>query len=634
MVAETVTQNKVLTCYAMQFPTMSTQDNTVSRKLKFKITTKGIRDDSEDRSRPNILKVTIKNGQKDRGIVGGTKCSEANVFVRPDMPTNSCKRRSEMSLDNQRRKKQKMDRSLKLQCSNILKELMNHPDGWIFSEPVDPVKLQIPDYFSIITEPMDLGTIKSKLEGNMYSGAEEFAADVRLTFSNAMLYNPPENRVHESAKVLDGNFRRRWKSLVAKLKQGNENVNQASFVNDVKENGQDSWNAVEKNCHDTKRTGHNKPTLRVKLGTHRPMPVEEKENFRLELMQLFSGKMMENLRIVFQKFGLGGLNKERIDSFIDSTGDETLWKLRREIKVFLDAKDTKVGSERIAVNGCTSSRIPDQREQCSQSAYDTANHSTDFEVAKCSSCCLDLPKNGCAQVSMSDISSERSSEHDHCCDSKLDSEAKHPVAFRVSSFGLDSDGPGVVLNEENSSQPSTPASAAASVEGWTSIGVQMSPTKALRAAMLKSRFADTIFRATHQASLDHGQKSDPLRMQQERARLEREQLEEKARIEAEIKAAEAASRRREQDDLKMQRERERAAARKALETMEKTVQIDENAGILKDLEKLCCSSPSDGVGCGGVPPGNPLERLGLYFKDDCLEEDEEAILNGEEGEIL
>lgn len=40
---------------------------------------------------------------------------------------------------------------------------------------------------------------------------------------------------------------------------------------------------------------------------------------------------------------------------------------------------------------------------------------------------------------------------------------------------------------------------------------------------------------------------------------------EKARIEAQIKAAEVASRRREQDDLKMRRERERKAARMALQ---------------------------------------------------------------------
>jgi hypothetical protein len=38
--------------------------------------------------------------------------------------------------------------------------LKNHKHGWVFNEPVDPIKLGIPDYFQIIKEPMDLGTVK------------------------------------------------------------------------------------------------------------------------------------------------------------------------------------------------------------------------------------------------------------------------------------------------------------------------------------------------------------------------------------------------------------------------------------------------------------------------------------------
>lgn len=38
--------------------------------------------------------------------------------------------------------------------------------------------------------------------------------------------------------------------------------------------------------------------------------------------------------------------------------------------------------------------------------------------------------------------------------------------------------------------------------GWSG-DMQMSPRKALRAAMLKSRFADTIFRATHPTVREH-----------------------------------------------------------------------------------------------------------------------------------
>ena len=65
----------------------------------------------------------------------------------------------------------------------LLQRLMSHPlqggQGW-FNEKVDPGKLGLPDYFRIVTKPMDLGTVKSNLSASRYAGAPEFAADVRL----------------------------------------------------------------------------------------------------------------------------------------------------------------------------------------------------------------------------------------------------------------------------------------------------------------------------------------------------------------------------------------------------------------------------------------------------------------------
>jgi hypothetical protein len=37
--------------------------------------------------------------------------------------------------------------------------LKNHKTAWPFKEPVDPVALNIPNYFEIIKEPMDLQTV-------------------------------------------------------------------------------------------------------------------------------------------------------------------------------------------------------------------------------------------------------------------------------------------------------------------------------------------------------------------------------------------------------------------------------------------------------------------------------------------
>jgi hypothetical protein len=47
---------------------------------------------------------------------------------------------------------------------------------------------------------MDLGIIKCNLASGEYSTPLDFLVDVRLTFSNAVTYNPPGNNVHLMAE--------------------------------------------------------------------------------------------------------------------------------------------------------------------------------------------------------------------------------------------------------------------------------------------------------------------------------------------------------------------------------------------------------------------------------------------------
>jgi hypothetical protein len=102
-------------------------------------------------------------------------------------------------------------------CELLLKKLMDHQYGYVFNTPVDVVKLNLPDYFTFIKHPMDLGTIKVKLGTRSYTSPLEFASDVRLTFSNALTYNPPNNDVHIMADTLSKFFATRWKSIEKKL---------------------------------------------------------------------------------------------------------------------------------------------------------------------------------------------------------------------------------------------------------------------------------------------------------------------------------------------------------------------------------------------------------------------------------
>lgn len=96
-------------------------------------------------------------------------------------------------------------------CSQILKELFSkkhQPIAWPFYEPVNVDLYKLDDYHDVIKHPMDLGTIKAKLSKNEYRKPDEFAADVRLIFTNCYKYNPPEHEVVQMGRKLQVIFKK------------------------------------------------------------------------------------------------------------------------------------------------------------------------------------------------------------------------------------------------------------------------------------------------------------------------------------------------------------------------------------------------------------------------------------------
>lgn len=106
---------------------------------------------------------------------------------------------------------------LKAKCGELLKGLQSHTHGWVFNTPVDPVELGLPDYFDIIKKPMDLGTVSKKLDNGMYHFIEDFAAEVNLTFDNAITYNEEGSVVYGMAKELKAKFVADHKKLLTQL---------------------------------------------------------------------------------------------------------------------------------------------------------------------------------------------------------------------------------------------------------------------------------------------------------------------------------------------------------------------------------------------------------------------------------
>lgn len=96
-------------------------------------------------------------------------------------------------------------KSLTAFMRSLLKSMHDHPDSWPFKEPVDA--RDVPDYYDIIKDPMDLKTMSKRVESEQYYVTfEMFVADVRRMFANARTYNSPETIYYKCATRLESHF--------------------------------------------------------------------------------------------------------------------------------------------------------------------------------------------------------------------------------------------------------------------------------------------------------------------------------------------------------------------------------------------------------------------------------------------
>ncbi|KAH7285927.1 hypothetical protein KP509_33G051500 [Ceratopteris richardii] len=95
----------------------------------------------------------------------------------------------------------------------VLKAVFEHGDAWPFKDPVDP--REVPDYYDIIKDPIDLKTISKRLESEMYYlTLEMFSADMKRMFANARTYNSPDTIYYKCANRLEGFFTNKIQAAV------------------------------------------------------------------------------------------------------------------------------------------------------------------------------------------------------------------------------------------------------------------------------------------------------------------------------------------------------------------------------------------------------------------------------------
>lgn len=94
----------------------------------------------------------------------------------------------------------------------VINQIYKSKNAWPFRQPVDPVRDNIPDYFTRIEAPMDYGTIKEKLESGKYTDAEVLANDVRQVTTNCRIFNGDKHEYSVWAMEIQKKFESLMKS--------------------------------------------------------------------------------------------------------------------------------------------------------------------------------------------------------------------------------------------------------------------------------------------------------------------------------------------------------------------------------------------------------------------------------------
>uniref|UniRef100_A0A8C0INL7 Bromodomain testis-specific protein n=1 Tax=Chelonoidis abingdonii TaxID=106734 RepID=A0A8C0INL7_CHEAB len=169
-----------------------------------------------------VVKKGVKRKADTTTTISTASCESSPALNEPKIAKISCRGDSEHSVPDSYLKKDLPDSQQPLEvvknvqlseqlkhCSEILKEMFakKHASyAWPFYNPVDIRALGLNDHHDTMKCPIDLGTIKKKMDNYEYKDTQEFAADIRLMFMNCYKYNSPDHEVVAMARKLQDIF--------------------------------------------------------------------------------------------------------------------------------------------------------------------------------------------------------------------------------------------------------------------------------------------------------------------------------------------------------------------------------------------------------------------------------------------
>lgn len=232
-------------------------------------------------------------------------------------------------------------------CLNLLQRLKKHQCAGPFLQPVDVEGLGLEDYYDIVTEPMDLGTVEQKLRNHEYTSVNGFAADVKKIWNNAFRYNAKGSEIYKMTNEMSNAFEKMFKEI--------EHVSFNDTIRELEE----KVKKYSKQIKEYNRGGRSHPTSKSSKSfgaLDKPMTQEEKK----QLGQNIRSLPPDHLRGVWEivSHGLPSLqNKEEIEFDIDSLPTRITRELERFVKSKLNQMNKSVQNKKKGKETATSQQI-------------------------------------------------------------------------------------------------------------------------------------------------------------------------------------------------------------------------------------------------------------------------------------
>ena len=145
----------------------------------------------------------------------------------------------------------------KKKLDKIFSTMENDPQAIDFLVPVDYVALNILDYPTIITHPMDLGTVKKNLENGEYKIFQDFMSDINLIWKNCKTYNKAGSDIVKMAShcekkmkmLIDKQFKNHQNKTTNKKSNNNSNLSyeqKTKLIESIRELNNDALTQIVK----------------------------------------------------------------------------------------------------------------------------------------------------------------------------------------------------------------------------------------------------------------------------------------------------------------------------------------------------------------------------------------------------